>query len=66
MTRVSTLEPLKKARIIIIPKAGNRNRALPASYRPISLLSYLGKGLERLIARRLSFIAMKYKILAQD
>ncbi len=56
----------KAARIVVIPKAGDRNRALPESYRPIALLSCLGKGLERLIARRIVFLALQYEILAED
>ncbi|KHJ34148.1 hypothetical protein EV44_g3821 [Erysiphe necator] len=45
---------------------GEENRTLPNSYRPISLLSSLGKGLECLIARRLSYWALKLKILSYD
>lgn len=45
----------KTANVVIIPKPGKRNRKLPKSYRPISLLSCLGKGLERLVARRISY-----------
>lgn len=56
----------KKASIIILPKTGNRNKALPKSYRPIALLSCLGKGLERLMARRLSFLALSQNILANN
>lgn len=36
----------------------------PRSYRPLALLSVLGKGLERLVARRMAWISIKYKILA--
>ena len=50
----------------MLPKPGKRDRTLPSSYRPISLLSCLGKGLERLIARRISYWALKLKILARD
>ncbi len=56
----------KDARVVVLPKAGNRDWALPASYRPIALLSCLGKGLERLMARRLAFWAKELKILAPD
>lgn len=56
----------KKAVIIILPKTGKRDRSLPKSYRPIALLSCLGKGLERLIARRISYWALKSEILARD
>lgn len=56
----------KTANIIIIPKNGKRDRTQPNSYRPIALLPCLGKGLERLISRRISFWALKLKILARD
>ncbi|KAI0990932.1 hypothetical protein K3495_g17255, partial [Podosphaera aphanis] len=36
----------------------------PRSYRPIALLSVLGKGLERVVARRMSWIAIRIKVLA--
>ncbi|KAI0994854.1 hypothetical protein K3495_g13328, partial [Podosphaera aphanis] len=58
--------PFKKANVIILPKSGDRNFNLPNSYRPIALLSCLGKGLERLIARRISHLALKNGILARD
>jgi len=58
--------PFKSAQVVIIPKPGDRNRALPKSYRPIALLSCLGKGLERLIARRLVYLALHHNVLARD
>jgi ribonuclease HI len=58
--------PFKSARIIILPKPGDRDRTLPKSYRPIALLSCLGKGLERLLARRLTYLALHFRILAPD
>ena len=42
----------KQANIISIPKAG-KDKSLPESYRPISLLSSIGKTLEKLIANRI-------------
>ncbi|POS82421.1 hypothetical protein EPUL_005139, partial [Erysiphe pulchra] len=56
----------KRAEVVILPKPGKRDRSLPKSYRPISLLSCLGKGLERLFARRLFYWATKCNILARD
>ncbi|OHW97570.1 endonuclease reverse transcriptase [Colletotrichum incanum] len=53
----------KEAILVILPKPGKRDRALPRSYRPIALLSVLGKGLERLVARRLAWITVKHRIL---
>ena len=35
----------------------------PNAWRPIALLSCLGKGLERLIARRLAYAAIKHGVL---
>jgi hypothetical protein len=56
----------KQAAVVVIPKPGDRNRTLPKSYRPIALLSCLGKGLERLIGRRLVYLALRNSILARD
>ncbi|KAI0995630.1 hypothetical protein K3495_g12549 [Podosphaera aphanis] len=58
--------PSKKANVIIFPKSGDRNFNLPNPYRPIALLSCLGKGLERIIARRISYLVLKNRILARD
>ncbi|POS82089.1 hypothetical protein EPUL_005714, partial [Erysiphe pulchra] len=56
----------KRAEVVILPKPGKRDRSLPKSYRPISLLSCLGKGPECLFARRFSYWATKCNILARD
>ncbi|KJZ69944.1 hypothetical protein HIM_10667 [Hirsutella minnesotensis 3608] len=45
--------PFREAEVVMIAKLGRRNLSTPRAWRPISLLSCLGKGLERLIARRL-------------
>lgn len=55
----------KQAKIIMIPKSGQRDRTLPKSCRSIALLSCLGQGPERLVARRMAFLAVKYKILGR-
>ncbi|KFG77534.1 hypothetical protein MANI_024396 [Metarhizium anisopliae] len=47
----------------MIPKPGKRNLSCPRAWRPISLLSCLGKGLERLIARRLAWVSIHYAVL---
>ncbi|KFG83505.1 hypothetical protein MANI_024888 [Metarhizium anisopliae] len=47
----------------MIPKPGKRNLSCPRAWRPISLLSCLGKGLERLIARRLAWASIHYAVL---
>lgn len=56
----------KQANVVILGKSGRRDRTLPRSYRPISLLSCLGKGLERLLARRLSHLSMQMQLLGAD
>uniref|UniRef100_A0A1W7R9Y4 Polyprotein n=1 Tax=Hadrurus spadix TaxID=141984 RepID=A0A1W7R9Y4_9SCOR len=47
--------PWKKARIILIPKASGSHQESATKYRPISLLSVLGKVLDKLMTRRLSY-----------
>ncbi|RKL19988.1 hypothetical protein BFJ72_g15127 [Fusarium proliferatum] len=47
-------KPFKEAEVVMIAKPGRRDLTSPRAWRPISLLSCLGKGLERLIARRLA------------
>lgn len=56
----------RTAVLAIIEKPNKVDRSSPRSYRPIALLSVLGKGLERLIAKRMSWIAIKYKVLASQ
>lgn len=55
--------PFRQATLVVLPKAGKRDRSNPRSYRLIALLSVLGKGLERLIARRMAWTAIKKKVL---
>lgn len=52
--------------VAIIGKPNKVDGSSPRSYRPIVLLSVLGKGLERLVAKRMSWIAIKYKVLARQ
>ncbi|OAQ93892.1 reverse transcriptase [Purpureocillium lilacinum] len=47
----------------MIEKPGKRDLSKPRAWRPISLLSCLGKGLERLIARRLAWASIHYGVL---
>ena len=42
------------------------DRSSPRSYRPIALSSVLGKGLEKLMAKRMSWIVIKYKVLTRQ
>ncbi|KAL9561821.1 hypothetical protein ACKAV7_014083 [Fusarium commune] len=53
----------KEAEVVMIAKPGRRDLTEPGAWRPISLLSCLGKGLERLIARRLAWAAVYYSVL---
>lgn len=56
-------KPFRKAEVVMIPRPGKRDLTLARSWRPISLLSCLGKGLERLIARRLAWASIHYEVL---
>ncbi|KAG6988623.1 putative RNA-directed DNA polymerase from transposon X-element [Fusarium oxysporum f. sp. conglutinans] len=56
-------KPFKEAEVVMIAKPGRRDLTSPRAWRPISLLSCLGKGLERLIARRLAWAAIHYSVL---
>ncbi|EFZ02021.1 Reverse transcriptase [Metarhizium robertsii ARSEF 23] len=59
----TTRKPFEEAEVVMIPKSGRRNLSKPRAWRPISLLSCLGKGLERLIARRLAWASINYGVL---
>ena len=48
---------------MIIPKPGKPAYDTPKAFRPIVLLNTLGKLIEKIIARRLQFDAVKYGIL---
>jgi ribonuclease HI len=56
----------RNAILAIIPKPNKADRTSPRSYRPIALLSVLGKGLERLIARKMSWLAITSRVLASQ
>lgn len=51
------------AKIVVLWKPGKPDYSIPGAYRPISLLNTLGKILEAVIARRLSYLAEKYNLL---
>lgn len=53
----------RSARVVVIPKPDDRDRTLPRSYRPISLLSVLGKGLERVVVKRLASLALSHQMV---
>ena len=52
--------PFKVAEVVLLPKPG-RDLTSSKGWRPISLLSCLGKGLERLVAKRISWLAIQHK-----
>lgn len=58
-------EPIsfRHARTVIMRKPDKKSYALPKSWRPIALLSSLGKLLEAIIAQRLRELCAKYNIL---
>ena len=56
-------KPFRTAEVVMLEKPGKRNLTSPRAWRPISLLSCLGKGLERLVARRLSLTAIQQGVL---
>lgn len=54
----------RSATLAMLQKPNKADRTSPRSYRPIALLSVLGKGLERLVARRLSWLVIRHAVLA--
>ena len=42
-----------KAEVIFLRKSGKKSYALPGSYRPISISPYIGKLIEKIIAKRI-------------
>ena len=56
-------EGFKKAEVVTIPKPNKRNLSDVSAWRPISLLSCLSKGLERIIAKRMAYLAIKHKVV---
>ena len=55
----------KLAEVVFLPKPG-RDPTLIKGWRPISLLSCLGKGLERLMAKRMSHLAIVSDIVGKQ
>ncbi|EFZ02030.2 Reverse transcriptase [Metarhizium robertsii ARSEF 23] len=53
----------REIEVVMIPKPGRRDLSKPRAWRPISLLSCLGKGLERLLARRIAWASINYGVL---
>jgi ribonuclease HI len=53
----------RSAKIVVLRKPGKSDYSIPGAYRPISLLNTLGKLLEAVMARRLSYFAEKHGLL---
>ncbi|KAF4421507.1 putative RNA-directed DNA polymerase from transposon X-element [Colletotrichum fructicola] len=56
-------ECFKESYTVVLKKEGKDNYTLPKSYRPIALLSCVGKALERLVADDLQRLALKYGLI---
>jgi Endonuclease-reverse transcriptase len=56
----------RTAILAVIPKPNKADRTSPRSYRPIALLSVLGKGLERLVARKMAWLAITLQIVGNQ
>ncbi|QSZ33338.1 hypothetical protein DSL72_002926 [Monilinia vaccinii-corymbosi] len=54
----------KLAEVVMLLKAGKKDKSLVRSWRPIALLSCIGKGLERLVARRISWAAIHHGVIS--
>jgi len=58
-------QPWKRAEVAMMPKVGKQKQMHSVrSWRPIALLSCVSKGLERIIAKRLAWIALTHGILS--
>ena len=53
----------KTATIVVLRKPGKPDYSIPGAYRPISLLNTLGKVLEAVMAKRMSYYAETYGLL---
>ncbi|KAF4547018.1 Hypothetical protein D9617_69g077970 [Elsinoe fawcettii] len=53
----------KVAKIVIMRKPGKPDYTVPKAFRPISLLCTLSKGMEKIMAARLSYLAEEYRLL---
>ncbi len=53
----------RSAEVVMLQKPNKTDFTSPRSWRPIALLSCLGKGLERLIARRMAWAALTHGVL---
>lgn len=53
------------AEVILLPQPG-RELASAKGWRPTSLLSCIGKGLERLVAKRMAWLAIEHRVVPQQ
>lgn len=56
----------RTAKIVVLRKPNKPDYSKPKAYRPISLLETISKGLEAVVARRLSYLAEKYRLLPEN
>jgi ribonuclease HI len=54
----------KLAEVVMLPKAGKKDKTSVRSWRPIALLSCISKGLERIVARRIAWTALTAGVLS--
>ena len=52
------------AEVAMIPKIGKKDKTSPRSMRPIALTSCIGRGLDRIVARRMAHTAMAFNVLS--
>ena len=56
----------RQSTTVVIRKPGKPDYTDPKAYRPIALLSTIGKALESVIARRLSYLVEHYNLLPKN
>jgi hypothetical protein len=56
----------RTARIVPLRRSGRLGYTIPKAFPPISLLATIGKGLEAVVANRLSFMAEKHGLLPRN
>jgi hypothetical protein len=56
----------RAAKVITLRKPGKPDYTKPKAFRPISLLPTISKGLEAIIAARLSYIAKEHSLLPKN
>jgi hypothetical protein len=56
----------RRARVVPLRKPWKPDYTIPNAFRPISLLATISKGLEAVVANRLSFIAEKHSLLPRN